>query len=400
MFLQNAHNDVFLVRKALYVITKIKQRYCFLEQIGYNDFVFYYSLFCKEIKSMYKSLIRPKYFIINFLCACIIACCYTQEQNVWSHPQPAWHYKIDQNALEYALRTEEIIDSMSMSEYLTGQGKGCEFTHEVKIVVLKSGIKAVFKDGVGRFAEVAAYRASRALNINMVPPTVLRTVGGQDGSLQFYVASPFDLTDTMICKSAYDQIDQHDILRMKLFYFVFGQWDIGPANQIIALHNNQAYLALIDNAGMHNKVQVRYGDYEFIRRGYSNTRQDDWTAPFPFDAKITLLNPGIHKLAQIFGEYLDNESLDNIWHRVPIITYALWQNALWIQYYAKHPYISPNYVAQCPRILVEPYYNLDREFLRLCWAEALATNNKKHYEELIELALQRCEEMLKKTITY
>ena len=48
--------------------------------------------------------------------------------------------------------------------------------------------------------EVAAYRLSRLLGLELVPPTVLRTLDGREGSLQLWVENAFTEADAILAK--------------------------------------------------------------------------------------------------------------------------------------------------------------------------------------------------------
>lgn len=64
--------------------------------------------------------------------------------------------------------------------------------HVVEILTFENGMEGVFKrqNANGRenyLAEVAAYKISRILGLQIVPPTVFRTIDGIRGSLQLFV---------------------------------------------------------------------------------------------------------------------------------------------------------------------------------------------------------------------
>ena len=69
--------------------------------------------------------------------------------------------------------------------------------HGRRIVTVSDGahaVQALFAERQGRnfYADVAAYRLDRLLQLDMVPVTVVRSVGGTDGSLQFLPANWMD----------------------------------------------------------------------------------------------------------------------------------------------------------------------------------------------------------------
>jgi hypothetical protein len=97
-----------------------------------------------------------------------------------------------ENRLEKAeiLRIEEIGEGVTrpLRVYLAG-GEGT-FSGCWKN---PSGIRQGFLEG-WRF-EIAAYRLDNLLGLNMIPPTVERTIEGRKGSFQYWVDSPRSLLD-------------------------------------------------------------------------------------------------------------------------------------------------------------------------------------------------------------
>ena len=60
------------------------------------------------------------------------------------------------------------------------------------IVDFEGGLRGIFKSGVVSYAnnyrrEIAAYRLDRILGLDVVPPTIVREIEGQTGSLQLFV---------------------------------------------------------------------------------------------------------------------------------------------------------------------------------------------------------------------
>ncbi|HVS12364.1 MAG TPA: hypothetical protein VMV46_00435 [Thermoanaerobaculia bacterium] len=63
---------------------------------------------------------------------------------------------------------------------------------------LREPDRYLFRDHYG--FEVAAYRLSRLLGLELVPPTVLRTIDGRPGSLQLWVEDAFTEADAIVAK--------------------------------------------------------------------------------------------------------------------------------------------------------------------------------------------------------
>lgn len=76
-----------------------------------------------------------------------------------------------------------------LSKHRLGGGMGAG-TGENYVITFKSGVKAIYKPLTGIHdprKEVAVYRVDRLLGLNIVPLTVLRTIDGKVGSMQYFV---------------------------------------------------------------------------------------------------------------------------------------------------------------------------------------------------------------------
>ncbi len=92
--------------------------------------------------------------------------------------------------------------------------------------------------------EVAAYQIDRMLGLDMVPPTVVKEIDGQTGSLQLWVDG---------CR-LYEDVegDAHKTVswelqmsRMRVFDTVIGNWDRGPRNYMV---DDDWNIVLIDHS--------------------------------------------------------------------------------------------------------------------------------------------------------
>jgi hypothetical protein len=91
------------------------------------------------------------------------------------------------------------------AEILRTEPIGEGVTKPTKIYLGKDGIegKAVWKNPSGLQLgfwegwqyEIAAYRMDKLIGLNMIPPTVERTLNGKEGSLQYWVESKYSLLD-------------------------------------------------------------------------------------------------------------------------------------------------------------------------------------------------------------
>jgi hypothetical protein len=100
------------------------------------------------------------------------------------------------DGIEHFLLTAEILRTEPIGEGVT---------KPTKVYLGKDGIegKAVWKNPSGLQLgfwegwqyEIAAYRIDKLIGLNMIPPTVERTLNGKEGSLQYWVESKYSLLD-------------------------------------------------------------------------------------------------------------------------------------------------------------------------------------------------------------
>ena len=93
-------------------------------------------------------------------------------------------------------------------------------------------------------AEVAAYRLDRLLELGMVPPTVVREIGGQIGSLQLWV------TGFKLYEDLQDQVPdsaelEKELSRMKLFDCLISNGDRGSRDFMV---DDKWNIALVDHS--------------------------------------------------------------------------------------------------------------------------------------------------------
>ena len=237
------------------------------------------------------------------------------------------------------VETEKIISRTPMEEVLRKKGHIAHFTSTVVIVELESGTKAVLKP-VSRYlsymaiAEVAAYRASLFLNLNLVPTTVLFDKDGVQGSLQAYIEPSFDLMIKGKYETIKGKISPEDLANIQLFYFVFGQWDPGLSNFIAVEEGDRVHLYLIDNAAIGYRQKVRYGEHPFVFCFPDLVLPiNPNEGPFPFDHPSSL-PPEIEAWRTELGGYLTEEEIREKLCRLkwkPVI-YAIWEGGFWRQY--------------------------------------------------------------------
>lgn len=309
--------------------------------------------------------------------------------------QPAWNNTLDFAALEERLKNEPIVGTKGLAEFLSKGGKKAQTDDSNTLVTLKSGLKAVFKTDEYAYAEVAGYKAMKALKQRLVPPTILRRINGELGSLQFYVETSIDLL-AQKNPSTYLQkhINPKDLSDMHIFYFVFGQWDLHAGNQLVTKQDGNYYLALIDNAGILHRSYTQYGQFTFVGKGAKEEHSRlQCPAGFPFDNAKTIKVDSFGSLNALFGKFIPEWHVRAIYAHNEYVRYCIWCDNLWIQALPHVHYVKPSYTKTYYASTLEAYKKLDKKMLREIWSDGYTTQ-PSYYDELIDLTLQRRDQLL------
>jgi len=273
------------------------------------------------------------------------------------------------------LSLDAIVSSVPMSDYLKEHHREATFTNSVFFITFQSGIRAVFKpcshDEIKyAYGEVAAFKAARFLELDFVPPTVLRTIDGKIGSLQLYVETSLDSQDRKQFKWALEHANSDDLANLHLFHFVFGQWDSGPSNLLIHYDGKLVNLIAIDNGNIVDLQHVRYGELPFVQCWASDTlKTDDWDKEFPFDRVNILRNPTPENIAAILGKDAP-ATLCKVLSRRPNLHYIIYHNALWRQFYANDDTFVKSWSDHYPAKIIERLKKLMIEALTEIFADA------------------------------
>ena len=332
-----------------------------------------------------QSLAITTIFISSWiLMSCISLNAYAHEfehPTSWSNP-----------TITKTLKTSKIIDIKPMKSVLIEQGKKAEFDGQVFLITLENEIKAAFKslpldDQGDAQAEVAAYQASLYLGFPYIPPTVLREINGMKGSLQLFVNTPIDLLVDGEYTKALQQVSQEDLANLKIFYFVFGQWDSGAHNLLSLQDESKLYLIAIDNSGIRNHQYVHYGELPFVRILYSDKlNTNDWDKPFPFNNAQVIDDPSSESLKKSFGNKLPELFYKNFKSYGEPLKYVIYQNSLWRQYHAFDKSFDKSYAEKCPQKTLETLQKLDLKILKEIFLPAKGADflTNSYFEGILE----------------
>ena len=234
--------------------------------------------------------------------------------NLYRLYQPKDNTLWNSHEIKNILIQGDIVSQQSMGHFLTSQGKIVDYTSDVSLIELSESTRAVFKtfdehdlrEINEANAEVVAYSASQSFGLANVPPTVMRKINDKRGSLQLYVDSEIDAQKDDNYQKAMEFAEQKELQDLKVFYFLFRQWDVGKNNIIIKNKNSKTHLIAIDNANISHPQYVQYGDLPFVMvrsaQPSHNTILTSSKAVFPFDLAETFNKPIGNSLHEKYGD--------------------------------------------------------------------------------------------------
>lgn len=200
------------------------------------------------------------FWILIAMCGALHACVAPHKLN--RKKSLCWN-DIDFKKTEQLLLTSPVLKKISIEKYLNIKlfpGHSAVF-----VLFFKNDLKGVFKpnrESSQTYSSVMAYRFSQFMEWNLIPPTVIRTIEGEKGSIQLFVD-----------KKKFDKKSLSPIQKSNIFihYFVTGDFDV-KENHIL-LGKNCGKPALIDNDKLlSSHTYIPYGDYPFLRYPIKNLR--------------------------------------------------------------------------------------------------------------------------------
>lgn len=239
--------------------------------------------------------------------------------------------------IETSLALESPVKTTEMKAYLRSTGKIPAGTTEVYLVEFENGLKGVFKPKKGQGAvEVFAYELSKKLKLEIVPPTILRTINGRKGSLQLFIESPYDLIIPSDLRKAKSIASERSLADIQLFSFLAGKTDSNLGNRLI---DSCGTWISIDNDSIRRVSIGRYG-VSLFRPAQLNVGglKGVLIEEFPFENAKTLPAPSLRELKTLFSDYIqkhrDFQRLHK-WGNSAFsdnhLTYVIWNDVVWAQ---------------------------------------------------------------------
>jgi hypothetical protein len=240
------------------------------------------------------------------LAGLLVAACMLATPALAEQPAPAPVWAGQEAAIEEILRHGEVVASKELGEGVT---------RPLKVTLLYEGrqLDAIWKP-LGRFnpasleryeAEVAAYRLSRYLDLDMVPPTVPRRIGNRLGSVQMWVHGYKQAAKVEGTPGSQELSDwSQAVARMKFFDELIDNPDRHAANYLV---DDTWNVVLIDHSralNFDNRGPMRQAEppNRFDRSLVDRTRELDM--------------PELHAL---LGDLFSKSELRNVLHRRDVL---------------------------------------------------------------------------------
>lgn len=270
-----------------------------------------------------------------------------------------------------SLATQPITKAANLEQVILLAGQEWQGSSQIWLLDLQDGTRGVFRsedEPWGSQAEIAGYRFSRWLQLELVPPTIARIIqksewpqdwpfpqNSRQGSLQLY-----QQTGPPAPVAPDDQAD------MEVLSYIMGRYDNHSGNLIF---DRQGQPCLVDFENSLEIQKTRYGEISYVRRGQARPDLPSRKGDFPYEQPQKLVHPSLAEIQAQFSPWWvywtqGMQSLHQQIQRLPdhTVNYVLWENRLWVQARAnsRHPAYTNSYHDPTMRRLEE----LDAEQLR------------------------------------
>ena len=164
-------------------------------------------------------------------------------------------------------KTEEILATQSIKNKILIENNITKKlfagkSSNIFLLTFKNNLKAIFRP-ISNNLSIASlllnYHFSELMGFKFIPPTVIRTVDGQKGSIQLFVNN---------ISNYYQQLKSLDLKtknNLYVFYFMFGLLDHSEIDIIVGKNCNQpALFDINENMGVFLSI-TQYGDFPYLK---------------------------------------------------------------------------------------------------------------------------------------
>ncbi len=270
--------------------------------------------------------------------------------SAWITAGPSWSESISFPEIEKVLAEGKILGLKPLEADLKDPIKR---TNPALLVTFPGGVRGLWKSNFhgSMYAETGAYQVNYySLKSKRVPPTVERNLSNElleflpelrkgfpkkEGSLQYYVDSPFDLTQLDHWTTIWPLVKPTEKSDWYLFVSVFGQTDNHRGNLIV---DRSLSLGWIDNTRLRQRSKIRFGEIPYQRLFEKRLPYviEGQEPPFSFDSAIEVRPHSLEELHLALDPWVISQYVDFYWKQLQKQTnrtfaYVLWDQGVWIQ---------------------------------------------------------------------
>ena len=246
---------------------------------------------------------------------------------------------IDFKKIEHQLQKLAIKEKTPIKFYNITEDKT-----DVLFLLFENNLKAIFKPykNIIKLTSVLInYHFSQLMGFHLVPPTVIRTVNGERGTVQLYIKGVSGY------KYNLNKLDSIQKNNLYIFYFVLGLLDHAESDIIIGnLCNIPALFDINENMGEALSF-IQYGKFPYIQIPDSTQTTENLINPmnykrFPFDKtkSIRSFSSTNFKTFKKLFPYINIETLDYAFSRNSdpndlvndTLHYLKWKDKFWIKF--------------------------------------------------------------------
>lgn len=279
---------------------------------------------------------------------------------------------------------QKIIDFFTVVER-----KACK----IYLITFKNGMKAIFR--VGRFnsySELAAYKLCKFLGLKLVPPTVIRNINDQKGTLQLFINSEVSRSEY---KLLFDKVLDKTKSDMKCFSFLLGHFDFSPeiAHNVVLvkLKNGEIrpflfdfeYSTLIFKVFFIKDKLVIFVNFTV----YDNLDSHKDSVPFPL-VPLIIDKEKLNTLSKDSIEFKFKKILELAINSIKgkFLEYYVWNDSIWI----KSPISLKAYKVYYKSTL-DKIKKIDEKILEQIWIDSIENDPEItwYYRKIIDSIIER-----------
>ena len=246
------------------------------------------------------------------------------------------------------------VKAANLEQVIRSQGKSWEGSSQIWLLDLQNGTRAVFRsedEPWGSQAEVAGYRFSHWLGLQLVPTTIPRTIAKKEwpGSWPFAGDSRQGSLQAYLPSGKAAPVDPDTQADIEVISYIMGRYDNHSGNLIF---DQQSRPHMVDFENTLEIQKTRYGQISYVRRGKPRPDLPSRDGEFPYDRPDQLVDPSLADIQAKFSPWWVywTEGMESLYRQTRhsadhTVNYAIWDHRLWVQARAgsRHPAFTEHY---------------------------------------------------------